>query len=193
VRNAVDEPQTIVVLGGTSDIGLAIARELSGPSTRHVVLACRDVTSGTAAVASLDLPAGVDVRVVPFDAAAPASHVETVAGIAEAVGDLDVVVLAFGVLGDQAAFEADPASAADAAAVNLGGAMSAGLAVADRLRAQGHGWLVVLSSVSASGRPTSSTAPRRPGSTGSRRGSATRWRAPALTCSSCGPGSCARR
>jgi decaprenylphospho-beta-D-erythro-pentofuranosid-2-ulose 2-reductase len=31
--------------------------------------------------------------------------------------------------------------------VNFGGAMSAGLAVADRLRAQGHGSLVVLSSV----------------------------------------------
>ena len=26
MRNALDEPQTIVVLGGTSDIGLAIAR-----------------------------------------------------------------------------------------------------------------------------------------------------------------------
>ena len=36
--NAFGQPQTILLLGGTSEIGLAIARRLIAPTTRHVVL-----------------------------------------------------------------------------------------------------------------------------------------------------------
>jgi decaprenylphospho-beta-D-erythro-pentofuranosid-2-ulose 2-reductase len=146
MRNALDEPQTIVVLGGTSDIGLAIVRALSGPATRHVVLACRDTQAGAAAAAALDLgPAEIDV--VPFEATDMASHQGCVDDLAERFGDLDVVVLAFGVLGDQATFDADPVAAAAAVNINYAGAVSVGLAVANRMRTQGHGRLVVLSSV----------------------------------------------
>src|SRR6185295_13877080 len=63
------------------------------------------------------------------------------------VGDLDVVVMAFGVLGEQSAFEADPVAAAEAVTINYTGSVSVGLAVAAQLRKQGHGRLVVLSSV----------------------------------------------
>ncbi len=146
MRNALDEPQTIVVLGGTSDIGGAIAEALSGPVTRHVVLACRDTTAGAAAAATLDLgPA--EIVVVPFEATDMASHPAFVDDLAERFGDLDVVVLAFGVLGDQSTFDADPSAAALAVTINYTGAVSVGLAVANRLRTQGHGRLVVLSSV----------------------------------------------
>jgi decaprenylphospho-beta-D-erythro-pentofuranosid-2-ulose 2-reductase len=146
MRNALDEPQTIVVLGGTSDIGLAIATALSGPTTRHVVLACRDTKAGLAAADALDVGAA-EVAVVPFEADDAASHGGFVDDLAERFGDLDVVVLAFGVLGDQATFDADPVAAAAAVTTNYAGAVSVGLAVAGRLRAQGHGDLVVLSSV----------------------------------------------
>src|SRR5690606_6909848 len=53
----------------------------------------------------------------------------------------------FGVLGDQTALAADPVAAAHSVTVNLTGHVSAGLAVAARLREQGRGTLVVLSSV----------------------------------------------
>jgi decaprenylphospho-beta-D-erythro-pentofuranosid-2-ulose 2-reductase len=146
MRNALDDPQTIVVLGGTSDIGLAIARALSGPATRHVVLACRDTAAGAASAAALGIgPA--EIAVVPFEATDTESHPGFIDDLAERFGDLDVVVLAFGVLGDQATFDADPVAAAAAVNVNYAGAVSVGLAVANRLRTQGHGRLVVLSSV----------------------------------------------
>jgi len=146
MRNALDEPQTIVVLGGTSDIGVAIARALSGPVTRHVVLACRDTHAGAETAAALDLgPA--EIAVVSFEATDTESHRGLVDDLAERFGDLDVVVLAFGVLGDQATFDADPAAAAAAVNINYAGAVSVGLAVANRMRTQGHGRLVVLSSV----------------------------------------------
>ncbi|TVR23712.1 MAG: decaprenylphospho-beta-D-erythro-pentofuranosid-2-ulose 2-reductase [Ilumatobacter sp.] len=154
MQNALGEIQTIAVFGGTSEIGLAIARRLITPSTRTVVLACRDVDAGARAAADLGRDAGTDpvmeavtIEVVAFDAADTDSHLQVVAEIADTVGDLDVVVLAFGVLGDQAEFDADPAAAVGAVHVNYTGAVSVGLVVADVLRRQGHGRLVVLSSV----------------------------------------------
>jgi decaprenylphospho-beta-D-erythro-pentofuranosid-2-ulose 2-reductase len=68
-------------------------------------------------------------------------------GVFAAHPDLDVVLLAFGVLGDQAEFDRDPGAAAAAATTNYVGAVSSGLAVAGHLRRQGHGTLVVFSSV----------------------------------------------
>ena len=62
-------------------------------------------------------------------------------------GDVDVVLLAFGVLGDQSTVEADPEEGVRVATVNYTGAVSVGLHVARRLREQGHGALVVMSSV----------------------------------------------
>lgn len=147
MRNAFAEPQTVVLLGGTSEIGQAIVRRLVAPVTRAVVLASRD-PGATAAFAEELRAAGVaTVEEVAFDATDHRGHTAFVDGVAQRVGDLDVVVMAFGVLGEQATFDADPEAAARAAEVNYVGGVSSGLAVAGRLRAQGHGRLVVLSSV----------------------------------------------
>jgi decaprenylphospho-beta-D-erythro-pentofuranosid-2-ulose 2-reductase len=147
MENAFGEPQTIVLFGGTSDIGQAIVRRLVSPSTRAVVLGCRHPADAAAFARELD-DAGVEhVEALPFDAHDHAEHAAFVEDVAARHGDLDVVVLAFGVLGDQESFDDDPALAADAARVNYVGGVSVGLAVASRFRAQGHGRLVVLSSV----------------------------------------------
>src|SRR4051794_39672988 len=146
MKNALGEPQTIVLLGGTSDIGLAIVRKLQSPTCRDIVLAARDVDAAEASATRLRRD-GVTVSVVPFDARARETHVALIDDIVARVGDLDVVVMAFGVLGDQAAFDADPVAAAALVDVNYTGSVSVGLAVAQRLRVQGHGTLVALSSV----------------------------------------------
>jgi len=62
-------------------------------------------------------------------------------------GDLDVVVISFGVLGDQAVDQEGGEGAITVALTNYVGAVSVGLAVSRRLKAQGHGTLVALSSV----------------------------------------------
>lgn len=146
MENAFGQPQTIVVLGGTSDIGLAIAHALIGPVTRTVVLACRDLERGEQAAASLREPS-IEVDVVRFDATDTASHVALVDDLVARHGDLDVVVLAAGQLGDGEATSSDVAAAVDLATVNFTGAISASIAVANQLRRQGHGVLVVMSSV----------------------------------------------
>ncbi len=144
MENALGEVQTIVLLGGTSDIGRAIVDRLVAPTTRTIVLAGRDLEAMR--VEELERP-GVDVEAVHFDAADPASHDQLVRDLTERHGDLDVVVLAFGQLVDQAALDEDPQRAAAMVTVNYTGAVSSGLAVAAQFRRQGHGRLVVLSSV----------------------------------------------
>ena len=146
MQNAFGEPQSILLLGGTSDIGLAIVRKLVSPTCRHVVLACRTPGAAEPAIEALRRD-GMTVTAVPFDARNPSTHAALVDDVVADVGDIDVVIVAFGVLGDQATFDHDPVAAAEAVAVNYVGAVSVGLAVAEQFRKQGHGQLIVLSSV----------------------------------------------
>ncbi|MFF8288229.1 decaprenylphospho-beta-D-erythro-pentofuranosid-2-ulose 2-reductase [Streptomyces sp. NPDC016309] len=147
MKDAFGAPQSLLVLGGTSGIALATARRLIARRTRTVWLAGRPSPALDAAADSLrELRTGVAVRTVPFDALDPGAH-EAVLGKVFAEGDIDMVLLAFGVLGDQAHDEAAPLDAVRVAQTNYTGAVSAGLVCAGALQAQGHGSLVVLSSV----------------------------------------------
>jgi decaprenylphospho-beta-D-erythro-pentofuranosid-2-ulose 2-reductase len=139
--NAFDQPQTVLVLGGRSDIAQAIVRALASPPLKTVILAQR---AGGDAFGGLD--PRVEVVTVDFDATDHAGHAALIERIAERHGDLDVVIQAFGQLGADDV-NVDPVAAGNLADVNFSGAVSSGLAVADRLRRQGHGVLVVLSSV----------------------------------------------
>lgn len=145
MKDAFGLPQSLLVLGGTSEIALATARRLITRRTRTVWLAGRPSPDLEAAAGQLRAR-GAEVHTVAFDALDPDSH-ETVLGKVFAEGDVDMVLLAFGILGDQAHDERDPASAVKVAQTNYTGALSAGLVSARALQAQGHGSLVVLSSV----------------------------------------------
>jgi decaprenylphospho-beta-D-erythro-pentofuranosid-2-ulose 2-reductase len=149
MRDGLGDVQSVLVLGGASEIGLAIARHLAAPRHASVALAGRHRAALEAAAASLAAGSGGAGRVVTldFDALDTAAHDCVMQEAARLIGDLDVVVLAFGLLGDQAADAAGDDGAVRLASVNYVGAISAALAAARQLRAQGHGTLVVLSSV----------------------------------------------
>lgn len=144
MQNALHEPQTIVLLGGTSEIGRAIVEQLMAPTTRVLVLACRHPDQ---AQPERFAAAGLTVDVVHFDATDTAGHAGLVADLARRHGDLDVAVVAFGQLGSQADFDDDPEAAAKIANVNYTGAVVATLALAQQMKRQGHGHIAVLSSV----------------------------------------------
>jgi decaprenylphospho-beta-D-erythro-pentofuranosid-2-ulose 2-reductase len=144
--DALGDPQAVLVLGGSSEIALATVKALPRGRLRRVVLAGRPSPALDAAQAELAGAGIAGVVAEAFDATDTASHGAFVDGVF-AAGDIDVVLLAFGVLGDQAEAEADPDVAVQIATTNYTGAVSAGLHVARRLRQQGHGTLVVLSSV----------------------------------------------
>lgn len=147
MRDALGGVQSVLVLGGASELALATTRRLIGNRCRTVVLAVRDPERVRSEAAELQALGADQVEVVAFDAADAASHVSFIDDVFDRFGDIDLVLSAFGVLGDQADFEAHPETAAIAIQTNFAGAVSSGLAVANRFRAQGHGTLVVISSV----------------------------------------------
>ncbi|MFY1677131.1 decaprenylphospho-beta-D-erythro-pentofuranosid-2-ulose 2-reductase [Streptomyces sp. WMMC905] len=145
MKDAFGLPQSLLVLGGTSEIALATARRLVARRARTVWLAGR-ASPGLERAAEELRGLGAAVHTVEFDALDPDSHEEAL-GKVFAEGDVDMVVMAFGVLGDQAHDERDPVAAVRVARTNYTGAVSSGLVCAGALQAQGHGSLVVLSSV----------------------------------------------
>lgn len=145
MKDAFGLPQSLLVLGGTSEIALATARRLIARRTRTVWLAGRP-SPGLDEAAGQLRRLGAVVHTVAFDALDPAAH-EDVLGKVFAEGDVDMALLAFGTLGDQAHDEQDPPAAVRVAETNYTGAVSAGLVCASALQRQGHGSLVVLSSV----------------------------------------------
>jgi len=145
--DAIGRPQSVLVLGGSSEIAQAIVAKLVPARCKTVILAGRD---GPRLLAAADAAAqaGADtIETVDFDATDIAQHADVVNRLFDQFGDIDVVVVAAGVLGDQSHDEHDPSAAAAVITTNFTGLAAAMLAVADRLRRQGHGRLVVLSSV----------------------------------------------
>ena len=146
MNNAFGVPQSLLVLGGGSDIGLATAMELVRAGTRSVVLAARDPERCSEAATALR-DAGASVEVLRFDATEPRTHQTFIDNVTSGFGDIDAALLAWGILGDQGKAEDDAAHALDVIETNFVGAVSVGTLLAQRLREQGHGTIVVLSSV----------------------------------------------
>jgi decaprenylphospho-beta-D-erythro-pentofuranosid-2-ulose 2-reductase len=133
MRDALGSVQSVLVLGGRSEIATALVERLQRDRPVRVVLGVRD-------------PQGPGE--LHFDALDRASHA-TFVEAAFADGDIDLVVVAFGVLGNQAVDEHDAGAAVQVIETNFVGAVSVLVPIAERLRAQGHGAIVVLSSVAA--------------------------------------------
>ena len=143
--NAVGCPQSLLILGGSSEIALAVAERYAARRPLRIVLAGRPSPRLSAAAARLD-SAGAAVSTVDFDAADVGSHA-TVLERVFAAGDIDLTIVAFGILGDAEESWHKHDRAVELAQVNYTGAVSVGVALAEHLRRQGHGALVALSSV----------------------------------------------
>lgn len=145
--DALGMPQSAVVLGGSSDIARAVVRTLVARRLRRVVLAGRDETRMGVVADELRLLGAEQVDVWRYDVTdvdGASAFAEKAAGT---LGRVDLVLVAAGVLGDQAHDEADPPAAAAVLEANCTGPAAAMLAFAAVLRRQGQGRLVVLSSV----------------------------------------------
>ena len=136
---------SLLLVGGTSDIAVATARRYLQERPLRVVLAARDSARRAAAAEELRA-AGATVEVVDFDADDPKSPQRMVAE-ATAGGDVDVAVVAFGQLGEQEELAHDADAVAALARVNYVAPVVVGTVLAQRMRQQGHGTIVALSSV----------------------------------------------
>ena len=140
-------PRRLLLLGGSSEIGLAIARRLAADGPVRATLVGRDRERLEWAGHELARE-GLEVGPLEIvDAMDTGAHGVVLARAFEQAGGFDLVVLAVGILGAQAGLDADPDVAESVMGVNFVGAGSLLLHSLRALRAQGHGTLVVLSTV----------------------------------------------
>ena len=144
---AIGRPQSVLVLGGSSEIAQAIVAGLVPARCQTVVLAGREGPRLDEAVDRARAEGAEVAEAVAFDATAVGDHAAFADRVFDRFGDIDLVIVAAGVLGDQGHDEQDPVAAAAVITTNFTGVASAMLAVTRRLRHQGHGRLIVLSSV----------------------------------------------
>lgn len=142
--------QSVLLVGGTSEIGGAILTRLAARAgLRRVVLAGRsgDALESVHAEWQRRIPAA-RVETLSIDLADTGRLAEPVRAL-WAHGEIDLVVMAAGVLPDPVAAADDPAVAVAAARVNFLGPLEVATAAVGEMSRQGHGTLVVLSSVAA--------------------------------------------
>lgn len=143
--DSLGQPQSVLLLGGTSDIGLATVEQWLRRRPLRVELAARPGRRRDEAARRL-ASAGAEVHVHDFDAERTDSHPGLIEEIS-AAGDIDVALVAFGVLRDDDSSWQEHGLAVRQVRVNYLGAVSVGVLVADRMRWQGHGVIVAMSSV----------------------------------------------
>jgi NAD(P)-dependent dehydrogenase (short-subunit alcohol dehydrogenase family) len=154
------------VLGGTSEIALAIVGELQRRAPREVVLVGRDGDALAGAAADLRAAGCPRASTLALEALDTGRHAQLVEQAFAELGGADIVILAVGVLGEREDHD-----------VGGGGGRGGG---------SGGG------GARARGRRTSSTGPPRPVSTRSPAASATRCTTRACASWSCVPASCER-
>jgi decaprenylphospho-beta-D-erythro-pentofuranosid-2-ulose 2-reductase len=147
VLDAVGNPQTILLLGGTSEIGLAICeRYLQNAHARILLAAMPDDPGRDDAVAQMKAAGARSVELIDFEALDTESHPKTI-DQAFAGGDVDVAIVAFGILGDAEELWQDQRKAVRAAEINYTAAVSVGVLLAEKMRAQGFGQIIAMSTV----------------------------------------------
>lgn len=147
MSDATGRPDRMLLLGGSSEIGVAICSALSAGRPGRVVLAGRSTAERESAAVQL-IASGLDATQVDLDIEAIDTHDAFVQDVFSG-DDIDVAIIAFGSLGEQSQLLNEPDAAVAMARVNFTGPMSLGLRTANAMARQGRGTIIVLSSIAA--------------------------------------------
>lgn len=137
----------VLVLGGRSEIGLATAERLAARGASRFVLAARRAADLDREAAALRRAGAATVGRIEFDADDLSRHAAVLDEVTERFGPPSLVLVAFGVLGDQARAEHDAGFAVGVVHTDYVAQVHVLTELANRLRAAGRGTLVVFSSV----------------------------------------------
>jgi decaprenylphospho-beta-D-erythro-pentofuranosid-2-ulose 2-reductase len=149
VLDAVGNPQSILLLGGTSEIGLAICqRYLRNAHARIVLADLPDHPRKDEAIAAMKEAGAKTVEWIDFDGIDTESHPKVIdaAFKNEVGGDIDVAIVAFGLLGDAEELWQNQRKAVQIAGINYTAAISVGVLVGEKMKAQGFGQIIAMSS-----------------------------------------------
>jgi decaprenylphospho-beta-D-erythro-pentofuranosid-2-ulose 2-reductase len=139
-------PNRILVLGATSAIAMAVMRQLVTPAA-HFFLVARSKDKLTAVAQDLLVRGAPRVDMIVADLDDTQAHAQMLAVATSQLGAIDLVLLAHGVLGDQAAAERDYFTAEPILVTNFLSAVSLLTWLANYCQSQGRGTLAVISSV----------------------------------------------
>lgn len=148
-------PRRLLLIGGTSEIGLSIVRRLAadGPLQPFLIGRRRDALQ----VALAGLPGGEQGQVMEVDADEVEAHDSALAEAFARAGGFELVIVAVGLLGGQEGLDASPETIRDVMRVNFLGTGSLLVAALRALRSQGSGTLILLSTAAVE-RPRASNA-----------------------------------
>ena len=141
--------QRVLLVGGSSEIAVAIASRLATDGPVRPYLIGRDHDRLAQAAATLEQAGCARAELAMLDADDVAQHEGAIARAFERSGGFDLVVIAVGVLGAQQGLDANPIGAVEVMRVNFVDCGSLLLHCLRGLRDQGRGTVVVLSSVAA--------------------------------------------
>ncbi|MDX2355386.1 SDR family NAD(P)-dependent oxidoreductase [Dietzia sp. PP-33] len=137
--------EVVVIFGGRSEIGLAVAQRLA--DGRTVVLATRPGRDTSALAAPLVAAGAAAVEILDFDADDLDSHARFVDEVESRIGEIAIAVLAFGILGDQEVAERDATVAARILHTDFVAQAALLTVLAERMKPRRSGVLVAFSSV----------------------------------------------
>lgn len=133
----------VLILGGRSDIGLAIAHRFAAAG-HPVQLAARNAATLAPDKADIELRHNVTVSLHEFDALAVEGHEAFVDGLPELP---EIAVCAVGLMGDQQESETDLAAARQVMRSNFEGPANILAVLAGRFEARGSGTIIGIASV----------------------------------------------
>lgn len=141
-------PQHVLIVGGTSEIGLAICSELAKwNSSIEITLTGRSTEDLQSAAKSLRSDVALhDIKLARIELENADASIATIESLWQQT-DYDLVLLTAGVLPESEVANADPRVAISAAMVNFVGQLAIGTFALQRFDRRGSGYLVVISSV----------------------------------------------
>jgi short-subunit dehydrogenase len=140
------QPRRILILGATSAIAIAVARELNAPDSRFFLVA-RNASKVDAVRSDLLTRGAASVTARVLDLDDTDAHPQMLANAVEDLGSIDLALLAHGVLGDQSEAQIAFPAAAAILYTNFFSAISLITWLANYFEQQHKGTLAVISSV----------------------------------------------
>jgi len=144
-------PTRIVVLGATSSIAMAFSRLLIAPNAQlsdtHFFLVARNPVKLESVARDLLTRGAASVVIEAVDLDDTAAHPALLQAATNSLGQIDLALIAHGVLGDQTEAQANYAATAEILTTNLLSPISLITWLANYFEAQNDGTLAVISSV----------------------------------------------
>jgi len=145
-RPAAFSPTRILILGATSSMAIATARKLAARGAT-LYLVARSVSKLEAVACDLMTRGAAHVTTQVLDLDDTAAHAQMLAAASEAMGGIDLALIAHGVLGDQEAAQADYSVAEAILVTNFLSPVSLATWLGNYFEARKSGVLAVISSV----------------------------------------------